>query len=96
MFKKYFIIMDCVTIAMKFNEGSNEVTIGGFLKFKENMEFFMTNVFLLNHLPKPVFIQINKIRYTFKLKIDFLSVVEHLEEIGCILQKTTNLQNVMR
>ena len=96
MYEKYLLSVGDVTVGLKFNIETKVVTIGGFARFRPQMETLIMEYFNLP-LPREK-IKSNKLRYTFKLKSvkrlrEFLLKIE--KEL-VIVEPVKSLGRVMR
>ena len=89
--------MDEMTIAFKHDTLNRIVTIGGNVRYSVVMERIVSDAFDYHPKVKPVYTQINKMRFTFKKKIKQVQeAIEWLKINGYVVEETTNLQNIMR
>ncbi len=95
-FIKYFVSVDNITIAMKYDLARKELIIGGFSKFSEIMEIAITKYFRLERTT-PSFIQSNKMKYVVPCsQTVFTEGKQLMTEHGFNITQTSNLQSIMR
>lgn len=97
MIKKYFVRIDDVVLALKWDTTNRIVTLGGNVRYQILMETIISDGFQRHPKVKPKNTQINKIRFTFKKNGSAVrETLDWFKENGYTLEETTNLQNVMR